>query len=203
MTTQKTSTKKKAPPKSAAAPAKAVVAPAGGARRVKLPDAMRAQGLDEPKIARKFNRMIGRLNKEDAKASTADKMLLEVLKECGKLLGAYPAARGAGADAIPVEMVHFVPRPVRAVNLAAIPPAAGDALRRRRLRRTRPPASIGTLWTSANPCPRAGLSILRRAAPRTTGPPYTFLPITTTAPSSSRMSWRRIRDAGRSLDERT
>jgi hypothetical protein len=133
VTTRRKSATKKAPPKSAAAPAKAEGAPAkpaaariGLPRRIKLPDAMRAQGLDEPKIARKFNRMIGRLSKTDATASTADKMLLEVLKECGKLLGAYPAARGGDADAIPVEMVHFVPRPVRAVDIPAVPPAARD-----------------------------------------------------------------------------
>jgi len=138
VTTRRKSAAKRAPPKSAAAPAKAgaapakpvpakaAAAPAGGARRIKLPDAMRAQGLDEPKIARKFNRMIGRLSKADATASTADKMLLEVLKECGKLLGAYPAARGGDADAIPVEMMHCVARPVRPVDIAAIPPAAQD-----------------------------------------------------------------------------
>jgi hypothetical protein len=126
VTTRKTSAKKKAPPKSAAAPAKAAVAPAGGARRVKLPDAMRAQGLDEPKIAGKFDGMIERLSKDKATASTADKMLLEVLKECGKLLGAYPAARGADTDAIPVEMMHCIARPVRPVDIAAIPPAAQD-----------------------------------------------------------------------------
>lgn len=127
MKTQRKSATKKAPPKSAAAPVEAAVAHTGGARRVKLPDAMRAQGLDEPKIAETLGEMVERLGKEAGEARPSDKMLLEVLKECGKILEAYPAARGAGADAIPVEMVHCVSRPVRAVDLAAIPPAAGGA----------------------------------------------------------------------------
>jgi hypothetical protein len=140
VTTRRKSATKKAPSKSSAAPAKAgaalvkagtapakpAAARAGVPRRIKLPDAMRAQGLDEPKIAGKFGGMIERLSGRKPKARPTDKMLLEVLKECGKLLGAYPAARGGDADAIPVEMMHCVARPVRPVDIAAIPPAAQD-----------------------------------------------------------------------------
>jgi hypothetical protein len=83
-----------------------------GARRVrvKLGDAMRSCGLDETKLADKFDSLVDRLSK---KTSRSDKLLLEVLKECCKLLEAYPAQRGASAEPVPVQFIANVPRPER------------------------------------------------------------------------------------------
>ena len=56
-----------------------------GARRVrvKFADAMRFLGLDETKLAGKFNGLVDRLSR---RRSRSEKLLLEVLKECCKLL---------------------------------------------------------------------------------------------------------------------
>jgi hypothetical protein len=90
-----------------------------GARRVrvKLGDAMRSRGLDETKLADKFDHLVDRLS---GKKSRSDKLLLEVLKECCKLLEAYPAQRGAASESAQVQFIANVPRPEREV-------AAGNA----------------------------------------------------------------------------
>ncbi len=86
--------------------------------RVKLGDAMRSCGLDETKLADKFDSLVDRLSK---KTSRSDKLLLEVLKECCKLLEAYPAQRGATAEPVPVQFIANVPRPERQAAMGDAP----------------------------------------------------------------------------------
>ncbi len=81
-----------------------------GQRRVKMGDAMRGLGLDELKLAETFSSLLDRVDKPKK-----EKMLLEVLRECGKLLEVYPSASrsAGGSDPVPVQLVHSVPRPER------------------------------------------------------------------------------------------
>lgn len=66
---------------------------------------MRARGLDEARLATKLGGLLQSKN---------EKMRFEVVKECGKLLEAYPAPRTAAAqDSVPVQLVTHVPRPAR------------------------------------------------------------------------------------------
>jgi hypothetical protein len=89
--------------------------------RVKIGDAMRSLGLDEPRLARLFRSLLRRLNKPKS-----EKLLLEAVKETCRLLEAYPASRPASAGPgnaspiIPIQFITVVPRPEReAVALAA------------------------------------------------------------------------------------
>lgn len=81
-----------------------------------MADAMRELGLDESKLAGKFDRLVNRVDKPKK-----EKLLLEVLRECGKLLEVYPAAShsAGGSDPVPVQLVHSVSRPDRAADSTA------------------------------------------------------------------------------------
>jgi hypothetical protein len=82
--------------------------------RIKLSEAMRARGLDEWKLAEIFDNLIDRLEKGES-----DKMLFEALKECGKVLEVYPTPSkfSGGHDPVPVQLVHYVPRPERETQM--------------------------------------------------------------------------------------
>jgi hypothetical protein len=74
---------------------------------MKMPDALRSVGLDEIRLANEYGTLVN--NRETAKNP---KQKLEILKEYGKLLGAYPKdTQASGQD--PVEIVIDVPRPSR------------------------------------------------------------------------------------------
>jgi hypothetical protein len=93
--------------------------------RVKIGEAMRVLGLDESKLAGKFDRLLDRLEEKE-RPRASEKLLLEVLRECGKLLEAYPVARSASASAgsapnVPVQLVTMVPRPERESEILPIP----------------------------------------------------------------------------------
>jgi hypothetical protein len=93
--------------------------------RVKIGEAMRVLGLDESKLAGKFDRLLDRLE-ENHRPRASEKLLLEVLRECGKLLEAYPVARSSTASAgagpnVPVQLVTMVPRPERETEVAPSP----------------------------------------------------------------------------------
>jgi hypothetical protein len=102
-------------------------APKRSLTRVKIGEAMRVLGLDESKLAGKFDRLLDRLE-ENHRPRASEKLLLEVLRECGKLLEAYPVARsstaspGAGPN-VPVQLVTMVPRPERETE---VPPSPSD-----------------------------------------------------------------------------
>jgi len=97
-------------------------APKRSLTRVKIGEAMRVLGLDESKLAGKFDRLIDRLE-ANHRPRASEKLLLEVLRECGKLLEAYPVARSSTASAgtapnVPVQLVTMVPRPERETEVA-------------------------------------------------------------------------------------
>ena len=79
-----------------------------------LRNAMRAQGLDEHKIARAFNRQVNRLQRRGkAKKrlpAAQEKLLLEVLKECAKIMEPSPRA-SAAQEPSPFQFIHEIPRP--------------------------------------------------------------------------------------------
>jgi hypothetical protein len=102
-------------------------APKRSLTRVKIGEAMRVLGLDESKLAGKFDRLLDRLE-ENHRPRASEKLLLEVLRECGKLLEAYPVARSSTASAgtspnVPVQLVTMVPRPERETE---VPPSPSD-----------------------------------------------------------------------------
>lgn len=84
---------------------------------------MREQGLDETKVAAKFKRLLSRVDNKGH-----EKLMLDTLKECSKHLEPDPAARaGADSDApVPIQLVHFVPRPEREETPAEEPPGSED-----------------------------------------------------------------------------
>jgi hypothetical protein len=84
--------------------------------RMKMSDALRGAGLDEARLACKWRRILGRIDQTGGTATPAsEKLLLDVLKECSKLLDAYPASRIAapGEGGAPMQFVSNVARPVR------------------------------------------------------------------------------------------
>lgn len=80
-----------------------------------LRNAMRFHGLDEHKIATVLRRQLNRLQRLISKRklnASHEKLLLEVTKECGKIM--EPAARShLPQDSGAVQLVHDIPRPVR------------------------------------------------------------------------------------------
>ncbi len=90
--------------------------------RMSLRQAMRAQGLDEHKIARVFNRQVNRLQRrakpKKGLPAAQEKLLLEVLKECAKIM--EPSSRASAAqEPSAFQLVHEIPRPPRPVRDAA------------------------------------------------------------------------------------
>lgn len=76
---------------------------------------MRFHGLDEHKIATVLRRQVNRLQRLISKKklnAAHEKLQLEVLKECVKIM--EPAARpNAALDSAAVQLVHDIPRPAR------------------------------------------------------------------------------------------
>lgn len=115
-----------------AAPATCASAKAIVGLRVRMGDAMRLFGVDEPKLAEKFSLLLDVLG---GKRVANAKLLLEVLKECVKHLEPPVAARTLGGIApnVPVQLVTVAPRPDRAASPGASlddpssqPPSADD-----------------------------------------------------------------------------
>ena len=83
--------------------------------QMSLRQAMRAQGLDEHKIAKAFNRQVNRLQRRAKKKKelppAQEKLLLEVLKECAKIM--EPGRANGGQEPSALQFVHEIPRPVR------------------------------------------------------------------------------------------
>jgi len=78
---------------------------------------MRQQGIDEHKIAFCINEQVDRLrgvateSENEKKPATEEKLILDVLKECAKIID--PAARSSANAEAPATVVlnHHVPRP--------------------------------------------------------------------------------------------
>lgn len=87
--------------------------------RMSLRQAMRTQGLDEHKVARVFNRQVNRLQRrakpKKGLPAAQEKLLLEVLKECAKIM--EPARANATQEPSAFQFVHEIPRPVNADGL--------------------------------------------------------------------------------------
>ena len=81
-------------------------------KRVRLSDAMRAQGIDERTIAEAFAEAVINL-RDTAKVEGKEKALVYVLKECTKALNDRPAK---GNEPISVQLIHNIPRPIRAAT---------------------------------------------------------------------------------------
>lgn len=90
--------------------------------RVKLPEAMRAVGLDEQSLAQCLAQQVKQLKSgSKGQKRIPRKLLLDYLKECVRILYA-PARRGDMPEQpAKIELVHFVPRPDRSID--AKPPA--------------------------------------------------------------------------------
>ncbi|HEV2489519.1 MAG TPA: hypothetical protein VGT03_06910 [Candidatus Acidoferrales bacterium] len=104
-------------------------APESGAPRPrrKLPDAMRAAGVDEERIALSFAEQLDRLEgRKKTKGRIPGKLLLDYLKECVRIVYA-PARRGVESEQpTTVELVHFVPRPERNEQKPPVTPDTGS-----------------------------------------------------------------------------
>lgn len=88
---------------------------------------MRAAGLDEDALAGYYFRQLRRIESgEKSTPRVPEKMLLDVLKECTKIMFA-PARREAALEQpTTVELVHFVPRPEREEPKPPVTPGAGN-----------------------------------------------------------------------------
>jgi hypothetical protein len=81
------------------------------AAAISIGDALRAVGFGEHALATEMQALAGRLTKKN----TNPRVLLDVLKECGRHLSAQRARDGECSEdeAVQVELVHNVARPAR------------------------------------------------------------------------------------------
>jgi hypothetical protein len=86
---------------------------AGANKRIKLADAFRLAGLGEREVAETYAYVVDRL-RNDPEHDSVPKLLVEVLKECLRVLEPPRAAERGSADApVTVQLFHNVPRPER------------------------------------------------------------------------------------------
>lgn len=95
-------------------------------KRVRIGEALRKIGFDEYAIAQNYADTAKRLKAKPDKSGNIEKLLIDVLKECSRLIEpvrpAEPSSnnsRVAGA-AIHVHLVHNVPRPARGGLTSAV-----------------------------------------------------------------------------------
>jgi hypothetical protein len=86
-------------------------------KQLRLAEAMREEGLDESALARAYAELVQKLfNGEESSAS--DKLLVDLLKEMSRTLEPQSATGAAASSAsdlpVVVQLLHEVPRPVRA-----------------------------------------------------------------------------------------
>src|ERR1700677_1824333 len=87
--------------------------------RISIGEALRQVGLDEYAIANTYLHVVGKLTAEESDTGGAQKLLVDVLKECSRQIEASQPPARANADApVIVQLVHAVSRPAR-----ALPPA--------------------------------------------------------------------------------
>ena len=82
-------------------------------KRIRLGEAFRKVGLDEQTVAETYVGVVENLRSKSAE-NTVQKLLVDVLKECSRVLEP-PRSGGAGASDQPtiVELHHAIPRPER------------------------------------------------------------------------------------------
>ena len=81
----------------------------GSRKRMSMPAAMRTVGLDEIEVAMQLDELVTKVVESDN-----DKLRFEVLRDCAKLLDAYPGSQDAQAEA-PRKIVIDIPRPPREI----------------------------------------------------------------------------------------
>jgi hypothetical protein len=83
---------------------------------------LRSSGLDELTVAQNYVVVVEKLRDGSGGADSAQKMLVDVLKECSRILEP-PKSLGGGASEVPavVNLYHNVPRPVRDLQRDAPP----------------------------------------------------------------------------------
>ena len=79
--------------------------------------ALREEGLDERTVAQKYAHVLDKLTQPQAEAGSAEKLLVDVLKECSRQIeAAQQVERNPSADRpVIVQLVHTVSRPARAL----------------------------------------------------------------------------------------
>jgi hypothetical protein len=83
-------------------------------KKKRLAEALRAAGLDEGKVAEAYVLVVKKLRTGKSDENATLKLLVDVLKECCRILEP-PGAQGSRASEGPavVNLYHNVPRPVR------------------------------------------------------------------------------------------
>jgi hypothetical protein len=103
--------------------------PAAGAipgtpvKRVRLAEALRSSGLDELTVAQNYVVVVEKLRDGSGGTDGTQKMLVDVLKECSRILEPPKAVGGASEAPAVVNLYHNVPRPVRDLQRDATQPS--------------------------------------------------------------------------------
>jgi hypothetical protein len=83
-------------------------------KRVRLGEALRKRGIDEHAVAAGYADVMGELQSKP-KDSNAEKLLVDILKQCGKILDQEDAPVNPESDirSVPVVVLHNMMRPER------------------------------------------------------------------------------------------
>jgi hypothetical protein len=87
----------------------------GSHAQMSMPEAMRMVGLDEPEVAFQLDKLVTAVVE-----SPNDKLRFELLRDCAKLLGAYPPNQELPGEAGP-QIILDIPRPFRETASPANP----------------------------------------------------------------------------------
>lgn len=80
---------------------------------MRIGDALRRNGLDEMAIAEGLVSVVGALKKQISDGDGVDKLLVDVLKECSRILEPARSADAAPDLPVIVKLMHTVSRPKR------------------------------------------------------------------------------------------
>ncbi len=80
---------------------------------MRLAEALRSSGLDELTVAQNYVVVVEKLRDESGGTDGTQKMLVDVLKECSRILEPPKSVGGASDMPAVVNLYHNVPRPVR------------------------------------------------------------------------------------------
>jgi hypothetical protein len=92
-------------------------------KRVRLAEALRSSGLDELTVAQNYVVVVEKLRDERGGTDGTRKMLVDVLKECSRILEPPKSVGGASEAPAVVNLYHNVPRPVRDLQRDATQPS--------------------------------------------------------------------------------
>lgn len=82
-------------------------------KRIRLGEALRKQGIDEHVLAQSYADVMGKL-KPKSEDNNAGKLLVDVLKQCSKILEKENAPKPEpNTPSVPIVLVHNLPRPKR------------------------------------------------------------------------------------------